>query len=430
LPLEVLLDAPAICAYRGIMSTETSAMHKKINLRRPDIMEQVQAQVLSHYRSEIVENIRANGGVLSADGLTVKLAKEFGFCYGVERAIDLAYAAKKYFTEVSPLTPIYLLGEIIHNPEVNDQIRAMGIQIISPKPTDDEFAQLNSGDVVIIPAFGTEVSTRQKLTAIGCETVDTTCGDVMSVWKRVRQYSKENVTSIIHGKAKHEETKATTSQARAYGSGHYLVVFTLAETDYVCNYILNGGNKQEFLEKFKGAYSTGFDPELHLQAVGVANQTTMLRGETEEVQRRIKQAMIQKYGEAEIERHFRFFDTICGATQDRQDALQKMLKEPMNLLIVVGGYNSSNTSHLAEMGEQVLPTFFIKNAAKMQSDKLIIHYDQHKKQEVETRDWLPSGGITVGITAGASCPNNLIEDTIRRLFELRGISVQELLKNK
>ena len=405
-------------------------MHKKINLRRPDIMEQVQAQVLSHYRSEIVENIRANGGVLSADGLTVKLAKEFGFCYGVERAIDLAYADKKYFTEVSPLTPIYLLGEIIHNPEVNDQIRAMGIQIISPKPTDDEFAQLNSGDVVIIPAFGTEVSTRQKLTAIGCETVDTTCGDVMSVWKRVRQYSKENVTSIIHGKAKHEETKATTSQARAYGSGHYLVVFTLAETDYVCNYILNGGNKQDFLEKFKGAYSTGFDPELHLQAVGVANQTTMLRGETEEVQRRIKQAMIHKYGEAEIEKHFRFFDTICGATQDRQDALQKMLKEPMNLLIVVGGYNSSNTSHLAEMGEQVLPTFFIKNAAKMQSDKLIIHYDQHKKQEVETRDWLPSGSITVGITAGASCPNNLIEDTLRRLFELRGIAVQELLKNK
>jgi 4-hydroxy-3-methylbut-2-enyl diphosphate reductase len=411
------------------MSTTAPSAPKKINLRRPDIMEAVQAQVLSHYRSELVERIRAHGGVLEADSLTVKLAKEFGFCYGVERAIDMAYAAKKYFSQVAPNTPIYLLGEIIHNPEVNDQLRNMGIQIISPKPSDEELGRLKSGDAVIIPAFGTEVGTRKKIIDKGCEIVDTTCGDVMSVWKRVRQYSKENVTSIIHGKAKHEETKATTSQARAYGSGHYLVVFTLAETDYVCNYILKGGDKNEFLEKFKGAYSAGFDPDTHLQAVGVANQTTMLRGETEEVQRRIKQAMIQKYGEGEIEKHFRFFDTICGATQDRQDALQKLLREPMDLLIVIGGYNSSNTSHLAEMGEAKLPTYFIKNAAKMVSDRLIVHYDQHKHNEVETPNWLPSGKVTVGVTAGASCPNNLIEDTIRRLFELRGISVQHLLAN-
>src|ERR1039458_4845872 len=231
------------------MSKESPATQNKINLRRPDIMEAVQAQVLSHYRSELVERVRANGGVLTADGLTVKLAKEFGFCYGVERAIDLAYAARNYFSEVSPSTPIYLLGEIIHNPEVNDQIRNMGIQIISPNPTDEEMSQLQSGDAVIIPAFGTEVGTRKKLEAKGCILVDTTCGDVMSVWKRVRQYSKENVTSIIHGKAKHEETKATTSQARAYGSGHYLVVLNLAETDCVCNYIVNGGVKREFLEK-------------------------------------------------------------------------------------------------------------------------------------------------------------------------------------
>jgi 4-hydroxy-3-methylbut-2-enyl diphosphate reductase len=399
---------------------------KKINLRRPDVMEAVQAQVQKHYRSELVERIRAGGHQIQADDLTIRLAKEFGFCYGVERAIDLAYAARKSFPAEKP---IYLLGEIIHNPEVNDQIRNLGIKTISNKPKESELALLNSGDVVIIPAFGTEVATRKKIEAKECILVDTTCGDVMSVWKRVRQYSKEAVTSIIHGKAKHEETKATTSQARAYGSGHYLVVYNLAETDYVCDYILNGGDKQAFLEKFKGAHSEGFDPDLHLQAVGVANQTTMLRGETEEVQRRFKAAMEKKHGPAAIEKHFRFFDTICGATQDRQDALQKMLKEPLNLLIVVGGYNSSNTSHLAEMGEHVLPTYFIKNAAKMESDKLIVHYDQHKKQEVETRDWLPSGRITVGITAGASCPNNLIEDTIRRLFELRGISVQELLKN-
>ncbi|MDB6059162.1 MAG: lytB [Verrucomicrobiales bacterium] len=183
------------------------------------------------------------------------------------------------------------------------------------------------------------------------------------------------------------------------------------------------------MDKFKGAYSTGFDPELHLQTVGVANQTTMLRGETEEVQRRIKAAMAKKYGEGETDKHFRFFDTICGATQDRQDALQKLLVEPMDLLLVIGGYNSSNTSHLAEMGEAKLPTYFIKNAAMMKSDRLIRHYNSVQHMEMETKDWLPQGKITVGITAGASCPNNLIEDAIRRLFELRGISVHELLAN-
>src|SRR5437773_668090 len=407
------------------MSTQAPPAPQKVNLRRPDIMEAVQAQVLSHYRSELVERIRAKGHVLSADGLlTVKLAKEFGFCYGVERAIDLAYAARKYFP---PEKPIYILGEIIHNPEVNDQIRALGIKFLSGKEKNAHLEDLKEGDVVIIPAFGTEVSTRKKLEAKGCLFVDTTCGDVMSVWKRVRQYSRDGVTSIIHGKAWHEETKATSSQATAQGAGHYLVVFTLAETDYVCNYIVNGGNKQEFLEKFKGAYSNGFDPDVHLQAIGVANQTTMLRGETEEVQRRLKSAMEQKYGAANADQHFRFFDTICGATQDRQDALQKLLREPMNLLLVIGGYNSSNTSHLAEMGEAKLPTYFVKNAAKMVSDRIIVHYDQHLNKEVETRDWLPPGNITVGITAGASCPNNLIEDTIRRLFDFRGISVHELL---
>src|SRR5690349_8305293 len=405
------------------MLTETPSAPQKINLRRPDIMSAVQAQVLSHYRSELVERIRAEGNILSAGNLTIKLAKEFGFCYGVERAIDLAYAARRAY----PDRRIFLLGEIIHNPEVNDQIRRMGIVTIAGKPRDEEINQLRPEDIVIIPAFGTEVSTRKKLEEKGCLFVDTTCGDVMSVWKRVRQYSKDSVTSIIHGKAWHEETMATSSQARASGSGHYLGVFTLAETDYVCDYIVNGGNKQEFLDKFKGAYSEGFDPDVDLEAIGVANQTTMLRGETEEVQRRLKNAMIQKYGEAELPRHFRFFDTICGATQDRQDALGKLLQQPLDLLLVIGGYNSSNTSHLAEMGEAKLPTYFIKNAAKMESDKVIRHYDQHLHEEIETRNWLPQGKITVGITARASCPNNLIEDAIRRLFELRGISVQELL---
>ncbi len=405
------------------MSTEAPAAPQKINLRRPDVMAAVQAQVLSHYRSDLVERIRASGHILSAGDLTIKLAKEFGFCYGVERAIDLAYAARKVFPE----QPIYILGEIIHNPEVNDQIRAMGIKFLSGKEKDADIEELRKDDIVIIPAFGTEVSTRKKLEEKGCRFVDTTCGDVMSVWKRVRQYSKDKVTSIIHGKSWHEETKATSSQAMANGGGHYLVVFTLAETDHVCNYIVNGGDKTQFLGTFKDACSEGFDPDVHLQAIGVANQTTMLRGETEEVQRRLRNAMIQKYGPEQIDKHFRFFDTICGATQERQDALGKLLQEPLDLLLVIGGYNSSNTSHLAEMGEAKLPTYFIKNAAKMESDKLIRHYDQNKHEEIGSPDWLPLGKVTVGITAGASCPNNLIEDTIRRLFELRGISVQQLL---
>jgi 4-hydroxy-3-methylbut-2-en-1-yl diphosphate reductase len=407
------------------MSTHAPAAPQKVNLRRPDVMEAVQAQVISHYRSELVTRIRVNGGILTAPGrLTVKLAKEFGFCYGVERAIDLAYAARRVFP---PPRPIYLLGEIIHNPEVNDQIRNMGIVTIAAKPGPAEMNQLKADDVVIIPAFGTEVQTRKELEAKGCLLVDTTCGDVMSVWKRVRQYARESVTSIIHGKAKHEETKATTSQATTFGTGHYLVVYNLDETDYVCDYIVKGGNQAEFLERFKGAYSPGFDPDQHLDAVGVANQTTMLRGETEEVQRRIRRAMETKFGTATLDTHFRFFDTICGATQDRQDALDKLLAAPLDLLIVVGGYNSSNTSHLAEMGEAKLPTFFIKNAAKMVSDRQILHFNLVRQEEVETCDWLPPGNITVGITAGASCPNNLIEDAIRRLFELKGVSVEELL---
>ncbi len=411
------------------MSTPVPSAPQKVNLRRPDVMEAVQTQVFTHYRSELVERMRAIGAVSSTDGLlTVKLAKEFGFCYGVERAIDLAYAARKVF---SAPTRIFLLGEIIHNHEVNDQIRALGIVSVSAKPTEAEIdaLHLTPDDVIIIPAFGTEVSTRRRFEAIGCQTVDTTCGDVMSVWKRVRQYSKESITSIIHGKAKHEETKATTSQATAYGTGQYLVVYNLAETDYVCDYILRGGDKQAFLEKFQGAYSPDFDPDQHLQAVGVANQTTMMRRETEEVQRRIKAAIEQKHGSAELPKHFRFFDTICGATQDRQDALGKLLREPLDLLIVIGGYNSSNTTHLAEMGEAKLPTYFIKNASTMTSVESITHYNIHEHREMETRNWLPSGKIIVGVTAGASCPNNLIEDVMRRLFELKGEPVEQLLAN-
>ena len=389
-------------------------------------MEQVKAQVLTHYRSDLVDRLRVTGEVTCESArVTIKLAKEFGFCYGVERCIDLAYAAVKVF----PDKPIYILGEIIHNPEVNDQIRDMGIRFLSGPNKVADIDDLGADDIVIIPAFGTEVATLDKLKAKGCQFVDTTCGDVMSVWKRVRNYAKEEVTSIIHGKAYHEETKATSSQATSK-NGHYLVVLTLEETDYVCDYIERGGDKAEFLKKFEGAFSEGFDPDQHLKAVGVANQTTMMRGETEEVQRRIKAAIERKFGAAKVDSHFRFFDTICGATQERQDALGVLLQKPMDLLLVIGGYNSSNTAHLAEMGEGVLPTYFIKNAAEMAEASLIRHWNQQTHEVDETRDWLPDGTLTIGVTAGASCPNNLIEDVICRLLELRGSSAEEFLSNQ
>jgi len=405
----------------NLISSGTTA-HEKVNLRTPEVMMAVQEQVESHYRSDIVDKVRRAGGILRFGDVTVRLAKQFGFCYGVERAIDLAYAARKVFKD----RRLFIVGEIIHNPEVNDQISSLGIKNLMGKNKQADIADLQPEDVVIVPAFGTELSILQQIKERGCQIVDTTCGDVMSVWKRVRKYASESATSIIHGKAEHEETKATSSRALGDGSGHYLVVLTLPDTDYVCDYIRQGGDKPAFMEKFRNAHSPGFDPDLHLKTVGVANQTTMLRGETEEVQRRIRQAIVDRDGPELAATNFRFFDTICGATQERQDALRELLDVRMNLLLVVGGYNSSNTSHLAEMGEEKLPTYFVRNASRLLSEKEILHYDLHARQEVIAKDWLPDGPIVVGITAGASCPNNLIEETLVRLFELRGIKRAEL----
>jgi len=303
----------------------------------------------------------------------------------------------------------------------------MEIRFLSGPKKSANIEDLQANDVVIIPAFGAEVKTMEMLKAKGCQFVDTTCGDVMSVWKRVTQNAKESFTSIIHGKAKHEETLATSSRATATQGGQYLVVLNLPEIDYVCEYIRHGGNKAEFLAKFAGSHSPGFDPDHDLGSIGVANQTTMLRSETEEIQRRLRQAMTDRYGAENIDKHYRMFDTICGATQERQDALIHLLQEPLDLMIVVGGYNSSNTSHLAEMSEARVPTFFIKNDAKILSDKAIRHFNLHKQEEVLTENWLPDGNVYVGITAGASCPNNLIDDTVRHLFALRGINVDEMV---
>lgn len=408
-------------------ASQAPAKSRRVNVRTPEVMERVQAEVENHYRSPLVEALRSSGGVLTLDSTTVRLARDFGFCYGVERAIDLAYASRRVFADKR----VYLLGEIIHNPEVNRQLMEMGIVSIPVEQHEAAIESFESEDVVIVPAFGAETRLMKKIAERGCMVVDTTCGDVMSVWKRVRNYAKTGFTSIIHGKAEHEETRATSSRALGDdGSGHYLVVLTLADVDFVCEYIRHGGDKAAFLERFKGAsaLSEGFDPDLHLQRIGVANQTTMLKSETEEIQKRLQKAIQDRDG-AEVGRHnFQVFDTICGATQERQDSLFHLLRHPLDVLLVVGGYNSSNTTHLVEIGEQQLPTFFIRTAECLRSLEQIVHFDLHLKSEKTSYSGklADSGPVVIGITAGASCPNNLIEDTLLRVFQLRGISPEKV----
>lgn len=396
---------------------------KRVNVRRPDVMELVQAEVEKHYRSAVVEKLKKLGGALTIGETTVRLAQQFGFCYGVERAIDLAYASRRVFPEQN----IFLIGEIIHNPEVNRQLAEMGIKTLPWKEMNEQYEELSEEDVVIVPAFGAPSEFMDKLAEKGCYIIDTTCGDVMKVWRRVRTYAKTGVTSIIHGKKGHEETRATASRALGdAGNGHYLIILTLAETDYVCQYLSQGGEREDFFQRFQGATSPGFDPDIHLQQVGVANQTTMLKSETEEMGRRIRDAVVKRDGNDE---NYRVFDTICGATQERQDALFEMLTAPMDVLLVVGGYNSSNTTHLVEIGQEELPTFFIQDASCLTSLETIAHYDLERKSEIKS-DYpgtiLAGKPAIIGVTAGASCPSNLIEATILRAFELRGISREQV----
>jgi 4-hydroxy-3-methylbut-2-enyl diphosphate reductase len=403
----------------------SKAKKPRVNVRRPDVMERVAAEVAVHFHSTIVEKLRDRGGKITVGNTTVLLAEQFGFCYGVERAIDLAYASRKVFPE----NRIFLIGEIIHNPDVNRHLREMGIVSLPWQEMGESYDDLTEDDVLIVPAFGAPTAFMAKVEERGCYVVDTTCGDVMKVWRRVRGYAKDGVTSIIHGKSNHEETRATASRALGEnGEGHYLVVLTLADVDYVCDFIRNGGDKEAFLKRFEGDHSSGFDPEIHLRQIGVANQTTMLKSETEDIQRRLRKAVTDRDGNDSA---FQMFDTICGATQERQDALFEMLKKPMDLLLVVGGYNSSNTAHLVEIAEPELPTFFIRGASCIKSLEEIVHFDLHHRQE-KTSDYSrlfsDDRPVTVGITAGASCPNNLIEETLVKIFELRGITREALEK--
>jgi 4-hydroxy-3-methylbut-2-enyl diphosphate reductase len=362
------------------------------------------------YHSALVQQIKADNFQYTSGRLTVLLAREFGFCYGVDRAVDYAYQARRRF----PDRAVFLTGEIIHNPHVNDQLRAQGIRFLSDSHEDG--SAIGSDDVVILPAFGVTVQELLRLTNTGCTLVDTTCGSVLNVWKNVSRYAKDGFTSVIHGKHWHEETQATASQAVKVPGGHYLVVLDKSEAAFACDYIRGKGEKAAFLEKFAQATSAGFDPDVHLARVGCANQTTMLSTESMEIGEMFRAAMRDRYGDAALVERFRAFDTICSATQDRQDAVVRLLAdEAIDLMVVIGGYNSSNTCNLARICAAAVPTYHVADPEGLLSRDEIRHRDVRAKVEVVTRQWLPAGPVRVGLTSGASTPDNLVEVTVRKL---------------
>jgi len=387
------------------------------------LKDQVQEDLASDYRSQLVEEIRARNNVLVVGDLTLRLAKEFGFCYGVERAVDYAYETRKHF----PGRSIYLTTELIHNPRVNNCLREMGIGFLNgPGPQDKSIHELTAEDVVIIAAFGTRVEEMEVLKGKGCVLVDATCGSVIQVWKRVEQYAREGFTAIVHGNYRHEETRATVSRGTQFPKGKYLVVWDKPEAERVCDYIRQGGDRVAFLSHFGPKCSPGFDPDVDLQRVGVANQTTMLSSESIEIGQMLKRAVVQRYGAEGLGEHFRNFDTICSATQDRQDAIMEMIKQSVDLVIVIGGFNSSNTNHLCEIASQYVPAYHIDESNAILSARAIRHKPAGKTEPVVSDDWLPVGPVTIGITAGASTPNRVIGDAIVRILQTRGYSLEGL----
>jgi 4-hydroxy-3-methylbut-2-enyl diphosphate reductase len=375
-----------------------------------DLKDAVAGILAESYHSRIVEQIKASDYTYGAGRLTLYLAREFGFCYGVDRAVDYAYQARARF----PDQQVYLTGEIIHNPHVNEKLRSMGVRFMSdPGQSIDA---LDAGDVVILPAFGVTVQLLAQLDRRGCTLVDTTCGSVLNVWKNVRRYAQGGFTSVIHGKVWHEETQATASQAVAHG-GAYLVVLNAADAEEVCAYIRDGGDRDTFLGHFGAAVSPDFDPDRHLARIGLANQTTMLMSESLAIGEMFRAAMGDRWGEAGLDAHFQAFDTICSATQDRQDAVVSLLRErDVDLMLVVGGYNSSNTANLARICAASRPTFHISDPGCLMSAEEIRHRPIGTKDEIRTSGWLPTAGpVRIGLTSGASTPDNLVGAAVATL---------------
>jgi 4-hydroxy-3-methylbut-2-en-1-yl diphosphate reductase len=378
---------------------------------------EVQAE-LAQYEGQIVDYLRDHDYTLTVDDVTIRLAHEFGFCYGVERAVEYAYQTRRKF----PDRKLFLVGEIIHNPHVNSKLRGMGIEILEradPHGTPAfDFSRVRPEDVVILPAFGVTIDDFERLRTIGCVLVDTTCGSVLNVWKRVESYARDGYTALIHGKYYHEETRATASQVRKFPEGHYLIVRDMDEAKLVCEFIEGRLNASGLLAKLGHAVSPGFEPDRHLRRIGVANQTTMLARESLAIAEEIGAAIARARGDDARAADFRTFDTICSATQERQDAVMQLLEEPLDVMVVIGGFNSSNTISLAALCAERVPTYHIEGANGIDPEHASVHYRLPGLTHAETdrENWLPDGPVRVGITAGASTPNNKIGEVIQRIM--------------
>jgi 4-hydroxy-3-methylbut-2-enyl diphosphate reductase len=385
---------------------------------------QVEGELSADYNGRIVDALREHEYTLTVEDVTIRLASEFGFCYGVERAVEYAYQTRRKF----PDRRLLLVGEIIHNPHVNSKLRGMGIEILAPDADGHfDFSVVRPEDVVILPAFGVTIAAFEELRAIGCVLVDTTCGSVLNVWKRVESYARDGYTALIHGKHYHEETRATASQVLKYPSGAFLVVRDMAEAREVSDYIEGRGSREGFLERFARAGSPGFDPDVHLRRIGVANQTTMLAGESLAIGEVVGGAIARARGADARAADFRTFDTICSATQERQDAVLALLEEPLTAMVVIGGFNSSNTISLAALCADRVPTYHIEDASGIDPEAGTVHFRRAGKAHVEATvgDWLPAEGpVRVGLTAGASTPNNKIGETVGRILATRGLVLQ------
>ncbi len=397
-------------AFRRALGRSKTYSRKTSN--NPEAMGKMADDGVGYSSSGLVAKMRTEGFAHTVGDVSVILAESYGFCWGVERAVQMAYEARRAF----PGRQLHITNEIIHNPTVNRRLEEMEVKFIVDRGGDlgKDFSAVEEGDVVILPAFGASVHEMKLLHERGVNIVDTTCPWVSKVWNAVGQQSKQNHTSIIHGKWAHEETVATASFA-----GDYVIVKNIPEANVVMDYILNGGDREAFLDFFKNATSEGFDPDTMLERVGVANQTTMLKGETQEIGKLVERTMLRKYGPTELGKHFMILDTICDATQVRQDAMYKLVEEDLDLIVVVGGYNSSNTSHLQEIAEDKgIPSYWLDTAQRVGPGNTV-EFQNAAHDLVTVDDWLPAGPIKVGVTSGASTPDKVVEDVLDKIFALK-----------
>jgi len=381
-----------------------------------EVRDKVENTITDQYQSEVVDDLKASNYVIERDNVKVHLAKDFGFCWGVERSIALAYEAVEHY----PDKKLHITNELIHNPEVNDRLTEMDVNLIEKLGEGKKnFDTIEEGDVVILPAFGASYEEMEFLDKKNVEVVDTTCPWVSKVWNTVDMHHRKGLTSVIHGKYGHEETVATTSFCE-----DYICVKNMKEAEMVADYILNGGDKEAFLKYFENAISEGFDPDTMLNNLGLANQTTMYKKETKAIGKMFQKTMMKKFGPSEVNEHYMEFDTICDATQERQDAVTELVEiakqDGLDFILVVGGWDSSNTAHLLEIPQlEGIRSFHINRAECIGADNTITH--RTVEGEIVTEPFLLDiqQDVVMGVTSGASTPDAAVQDSLSQIFLLK-----------